>query len=145
MLYTHIGMMNIKEKQRLDDIVVYNYKYSIEVKLIQELNDVPIVTDIPWDYEERNMKQKMIMERKDLINVKLEIGSEKITDEQKMPVHKGTRKIEEWFDKLKIRYRNCIIRTTRFSLAFWKDNLFCTIHIVATNSVIGTTMDMLAS
>lgn len=124
MLYTHIGMMNVKEKQRLDDIVVYNYKYSVEVKLIQELKDVPIVADIPWDYEEKNMKQKMIMGRKDLINVKLEIGSEKITDEQRMPVHKGTRKIEEWFDKLKIRYRNCIIRTTRFSLAFWKDNLF---------------------
>lgn len=117
-------MINIKEKQRLDDIVVYNYKYSIEVKLIQELNDVPVITDIPWDYEEKNMKQKMIMERKDLINVKLEIGSEKITDDQRMPVHKGTKKIEEWFDKLKIRYRNCIIRTTRFSLAFWKDNLF---------------------
>ena len=69
-------MINIKEKQRLDDIVVYNYKYSIEVKLIQELNDVPVITDIPWDYEEKNMKQKMIMERKDLINVKLEIGSD---------------------------------------------------------------------
>nr|XP_034195511.1 uncharacterized protein LOC117611610 [Osmia lignaria] len=124
MLYTHIGMINIKEKQRLDDIVVYNYKYSIEVELIQEINDVPIVTDIPWDYEERNMKRKMLLERKELMNVQLEIGSEKITDEQKAAVHKGIKKIEDWFDKLKIRFRNCIFRTTRFSLAFWNDNLF---------------------
>ncbi|XP_076483174.1 uncharacterized protein LOC117166382 [Bombus vancouverensis nearcticus] len=124
LLYTHMGMINIKDKQRLDDIVVYNYKYSIEVRLIQELNDVPIVTDIPWDYEERNMRRKMILERKELMNVKLEIGSEKITDEQIAPVHRGIKRVQEWFDKLKVRYRNCIFRTTRFSVAFWKDNLF---------------------
>nr|XP_012138611.1 PREDICTED: uncharacterized protein LOC105662224 [Megachile rotundata] len=124
MLYTHIGMINIKEKQRLDDIVVYNYKYSIEVELIQELNDVPIVTDIPWDYEERNLRRKMVLERKELMNVQLEIGSEKITDEQRTPVHSGIKEIEEWFDKLKVRYRNCIFRTTRFSLAFWNDSSF---------------------
>lgn len=117
-------MINVKDKQRLDDIIVYNYKYSVEVELIQELNDIPIVTDIPWDYEERNMTRKVALQRKELMNFELEIGSEKITDEQNAPVHKGTRKIEEWFDKLKIRYRNCIFRTTRFCVAFWKDNLF---------------------
>ncbi|KAK9300682.1 hypothetical protein QLX08_006716 [Tetragonisca angustula] len=124
MLYTHMGMINVKDKQRFDDIVVYNYKYSIEVRLIQELNDVPIVTDIPCDYEERNMRRKAILERSELMNVQLEIGSEKITDEQTAPVHRGVRRIEDWLDKLKVRYRNCIFRTARFSVAFWKDSLF---------------------
>ncbi|XP_053995648.1 uncharacterized protein LOC128885575 [Hylaeus anthracinus] len=124
MLYTHIGTINVKKKQRLDDIVVYNYKYSIEVELIRELNDVPIVTGVGWDFEEDNLRRKMQLERKELMNVRLEIGSEKITDQQRAPVHRGTKKIEDWFDKLKIRYRNCILRTTRFCLAFWRDNTF---------------------
>ncbi|CAK9805070.1 hypothetical protein ANTPLA_LOCUS4312 [Anthophora plagiata] len=97
---------------------------SIELNLILELNDVPIVTDIPWEYEESNMRNKMVLPRKELMNVTLEIGSEKITDQQRSPVHREIKRIEEWFDTLKIRYRNCIFRTTRFSVAFWKDNLF---------------------
>ncbi|XP_076231261.1 uncharacterized protein LOC143177281 [Calliopsis andreniformis] len=124
LLFTHIGTINIKQKQRLDDIVVYNYKYSIEVEKIAELNDVPIVTDIPWDYEERNLKQKTMLERKELMNVQLDIGSEKIVDVQTTPVHKDIKRIEDLIDNLPIRFRNCIFRTTRFSLAFWKDNYF---------------------
>ena len=124
MLYAHMGMINVKDKQRFDDIVVYNYKYSIEVRLIEELNDVPIVADVPCDYEERNMRRKMILERSELMDVQLEIGSEKITDEQTAPVHRGVKRIQDWLDKLKVRYRNCIFRTTRFCVAFWKDSLF---------------------
>ncbi|XP_076627672.1 uncharacterized protein LOC143344925 [Colletes latitarsis] len=124
MLYTHIGMINVQKKQRFDDIVVYNYKYSIEVELIRELYDVPVVTGVEWDYEESNLRLKLKLPRKELMNVRLEIGSEKITDQQRAPVHRGTRRIEDWFDKLKIRYRNCIFRTTRFCLAFWRDNAF---------------------
>ncbi|KZC13949.1 hypothetical protein WN55_06300 [Dufourea novaeangliae] len=123
-LYTHIGMINVKEKQRLDDIVVYNYKYSIEVELLREMNDVPVITDVDWDYLEPKLRRKLKLERKELMNVQLEIGSEKITDDQKLPVHPGVKKLEDWFEKLKIRYRNCIFRTTRFCLAFWRDNLF---------------------
>lgn len=124
MLYTHVGTINIKEKQRLDDIVVYNYKYSIELNLIRELTDVPIVSDIPWEYEERNMRRKMTLERKEFMNMKLELGAEKITDQQRAPVHKGIKRIEELIDNLEIRYQHLILRTTRFSLAFWKDNSF---------------------
>lgn len=119
-----MGTINVKEKQRLDDIVVYNYKYSIEVELLRELSDVPVIATVPWDYEEPNLKRKLKLDRKELMNVQVELGSEKITDDQESSVHKGIKAIEDWFDKLKVRYRNCIFRTTRFCLAFWKDNLF---------------------
>ncbi|XP_076647140.1 uncharacterized protein LOC143355858 [Halictus rubicundus] len=124
MLYTHMGMLNVKPKQRLDDIVVYNYKYSIEVELLREMNDVPVITGVTFDYEEPNLKRKAKLERKDLMNVQLQLGAEKMTNSQRSPVHAGVKKIEDWFDKLKIRYRNCIFRTSRFCVAFWKDNLF---------------------
>ncbi|KAI4490430.1 hypothetical protein M0804_003374 [Polistes exclamans] len=124
MLFTHIGSINIKDKQRLDDIIVYNYKYSVEIELIQEMNDLPMITTIDWEFEENNFKRKELLNRKELMNVKLEIGSEKIVDEYKGPVHKATKNIEEWFDKLPIQYRNCIFRTTKYSLAFWQDGLF---------------------
>ncbi|KAK2582865.1 hypothetical protein KPH14_008943 [Odynerus spinipes] len=124
MLFTHIGAINVKDKQRLDDIIVYNYKYSVELELIQEMKDIPRITSVDWEYEEKNLRRKITLERKELMNVRLLIGSEKITDEQKGPVHKETRKIEAWFDKLLPQYRNCIFRTTKFSLAFWQDGLF---------------------
>ncbi|XP_076299845.1 uncharacterized protein LOC143218508 [Lasioglossum baleicum] len=124
MLFTHMGMLNVQPKQRLDDVVVYNYKYSIEVELIREMNDVPVITGVTFDYEEPNLKRKLKLERNELMNVQSELGAEKITDDQRSPVHKGVKKIEDWFDKLKIRYRNCIFRTTRFCVAFWNDNLF---------------------
>ncbi|XP_033322662.1 uncharacterized protein LOC117218419 [Megalopta genalis] len=124
MLYTHMGMTNVNAKHRLDDIVVYNYKYSIEIELVRELNDVPVITGVGFDYEEPNLARKRKLERKNLMNVQLELGAEKMTDDQRTPVHKGLKKLEDWFDKLKIRYRNCIYRTSRFCVAFWKDNLF---------------------
>ncbi|XP_015191552.1 PREDICTED: uncharacterized protein LOC107074545 [Polistes dominula] len=124
MLFTHIGSINIKDKQRLDDIIVYNYKYSVEIELIQEMNDLPRITEIDWNFEENHLKRKQTLNRKELMNVKLEIGSEKIVDEYNMPVHKATKNIEEWFDKLPVQYRNCIFRTTKYSLAFWQDGIF---------------------
>ncbi|KAF7419090.1 hypothetical protein HZH68_001743 [Vespula germanica] len=124
MLFTHIGSINIKDKQRLDDVVVYNYKYSVEIELIQEMKDIPRITTIDSEYEEKNLRRKQTLNRKELMKVKLELGSEKIIDEYKQPVHKETKHIEEWFDKLSVEYRNCIFRTTKFSLAFWQDGSF---------------------
>ncbi|KAI4504883.1 hypothetical protein M0802_000433, partial [Mischocyttarus mexicanus] len=124
MLFTHIGSINIKDKQRLDDIIVYNYKYSIEIELIQEMKDLPRITTIDWEFEETNLRRKEKLNRAELMKVKLEIGSTKITDEYKGPVYKATKNIEDWFDKLPVQYRHCILRTTKYSLAFWQDGLF---------------------
>ncbi|XP_012234573.2 uncharacterized protein [Linepithema humile] len=123
-LYTHIGTVNVKEQQRLDDVVVYNYKYSVEIELLQELKDIPVARDIDFDYEESGLRRRITLHRKDPLRVKVELGSQKITDLEYVPVHEDTQKIEEWFDELSQRYRNCIFRTTRFSLAFWKDDQF---------------------
>lgn len=123
-LYTHIGTINVKKKQRLDDVVVYNYKYDVEIELIQEMKDIPVVQNVDLNYEESDLKRQITLRRKDPLEVRVELGCQKITNLEYVPVHEETRKIEEWFDKLAARYRDCIFRTTRFSLAFWQDGLF---------------------
>ncbi|KAG7204590.1 hypothetical protein KM043_005009 [Ampulex compressa] len=124
MLFTHIGTINVKDKQRLDDVVVYNYKYSVEVELVQEMTNVPMVEKVGWDYEERHVRRKSTLERKEPLKVQLKIGCEKITDRQTNPVHPSVRRIEEWFDELPLDRRNCVFRTERYCLAFWRDGLF---------------------
>ena len=124
MLFIHMGFINIKKKQILDDVVVYNYKYNIELELVQELKDLPRITNVTWNFVEKAMKKQQERERKELMHVNEEIGSEKNMTHEKVPVHRSTKEIEEWFDKLDLRYKNCIFRTTRFSLAFWKDGFF---------------------
>ncbi|XP_029666284.1 uncharacterized protein LOC115237416 [Formica exsecta] len=123
-LYTHIGTINVKKKQRLDDVVVYNYKYDVEIELIQEMRDIPVVRNVDFNYEESDLKRQITLRRKDPLEVRVELGCQKITNLEYVPVHEETRRIEEWFDKLAARYRDCIFRTTRFSLAFWQDGLF---------------------
>lgn len=123
-LYTHIGTINVKEKQLLDDIVVYNYKYCIEVELLEEMKDVPVVKDVDFNYKEDCLKRQITLCRKDPLKVKIEIGCQKVTDSGYVSVHEDVREIEEWFSNMSSRYRNCIFRTTRFSLAYWKDGLF---------------------
>lgn len=124
MLFTHIGTINIKDRQRLDDIVVYNYKYSVEIVLIQEMKDVKRINGIDREYEEENLRRRTTLNRRELMDVKLELGSEKLIDGYKQPVHKGTKSIEDWFDGLSVEHRNCIFRTTKYSLAFWHDGSF---------------------
>ncbi|XP_024937778.1 uncharacterized protein LOC107264810 isoform X2 [Cephus cinctus] len=124
MLYVHIGSINLREKQRFDDVIVYNYKYSVEIELVCETKDVPRVNEVEWDYIEKNFKKKLELERKELMHTNGEINSQKIKDQQNIPVHKCTKVIENWFDQLDVRYQNCIFRTTRYSLAFWKDDFF---------------------
>lgn len=123
-LYTHIGTINVKQKQRLDDVVVYNYKYDVEIELIQEMKDIPVVRNVDFNYEESGLRRQITLRRKDPLEVRVELGCQKITNLERVSVHEETRRIEEWFDKLAVRYRDCIFRTTRFSLAFWQDGLF---------------------
>lgn len=114
----------MKRRQRFDDVVVYNYKYSVELELIREMRDVPVVRGLDWKYKESELKRQITLPRKDPLKVRVELGCQKITDSAYAPVHEGTREIERWFDQVPACYRNCILRTTRFSLAFWQDGLF---------------------
>ncbi|XP_018347415.1 PREDICTED: uncharacterized protein LOC108751630 isoform X1 [Trachymyrmex septentrionalis] len=126
MLFTHIGSINVKAKQRLDDVVVYNYKYSVEVKLIGELKDVEarFVTTL---YKEPGVQSQITLSRKDPLRVEVKLGCEKVTDSDYVPVHKDNspKELERWLDQtITDVYRDYILRTTRFSLAFWQDGLF---------------------
>jgi len=124
-LYTHIGMINVTRKQRLDDIVVYNYKYSIEIELIQGLKRAKLTRDANFEYEERGFRSRIALRRKDPLRVRIELGCEKVTEPGFLPVHEDMRSFEEWFDGLETtQYRDCIFRTTRFSLAFWRQGSF---------------------
>lgn len=88
------------------------------------MKDVPIVSEIDFNYEESDLTTQMTLKRKDPLKVRVELGCQKITESRQQYVHESVRKIEEWFDNLAVQYRNCIFRTTRFSLAFWQDGLF---------------------
>lgn len=79
---------------------------------------------IKWNFVEKNLRKMNIVERKELMESTMQIDTIKVTDQQKNPVHKCTEKIEKWIDKLELRYRNCIFRTDKFSLAFWQDGIF---------------------
>lgn len=122
MLYTHIGTINVKPKQRLDDVVVYNYKYSVEIELIQEMKDI-VTRCIDDDYKENGVRQ-FALSRKDPLQVRAEVGCQKVTDSGYVSVHDDVKELEEWLGKLTAGYRDCLLRTTRFSLAFWQDGLF---------------------
>lgn len=124
MLFLHMGYINIRKNQRLDDVVVYNYKYGIELELIHELKEIPRITDVNWDFMEKTLKKREELERKELMHTPEVIGSENNSIAQQSPVHKTTKEIEDWFDKLDLQNKNCVFRTTRFSLAFWKDGLY---------------------
>lgn len=121
MLYTHIGTINVKARQRLDDIVVYNYKYSVEVELIQEMKDI-VARYV--DYKENGSVRQITLRRKDPLQVRAELGCQKMTDSGYVSVHEDVKELEELLGELTTRYRECILRTTRFSLAFWRDGLF---------------------
>lgn len=123
MLFTHIGTINVKAKQRLDDIVVYNYKYSVEIELIDEMKNIE-ADYVDISYREPGLKRQIMLSRKDPLRVRVELGCQKVTDSGYMPVHKNVRELEEWIGNMIARYRDCIFRSFRFSLAFWKDGLF---------------------
>ncbi|XP_024871501.1 uncharacterized protein LOC112454376 [Temnothorax curvispinosus] len=123
MLYTHIGTINVKARQRLDDVVVYNYKYSVEIELIDKMEDV-VARDFDIFHKENGLGKRIPLTRKDLLRVKVELGCEKVTDSGYVSAHESMKHFEEWLLKLIAQYRDCILRTTRFSLAFWQDGLF---------------------
>ncbi|XP_011139199.2 uncharacterized protein LOC105183045 [Harpegnathos saltator] len=123
-LFTHIGALNVRRKQRFDDVVVYNYKYSVELELVHEMKDAPVARGVDWGYEENGLKRRVMLPRKDPLKVRVELGCRKVTESTGVPVHEDARAVEQWFDQLAWRYRNCILRTSRFSLAFWQDGLF---------------------
>lgn len=124
MLFVHMGSINVKARFRLDDVVVYNYKYSVELELVHEMKDAPRITGVGWNYAEEAFKRMIKLERPELMKTREEIGWEKPKILKAKPVHELTRQIEKWFDKLPEIYRNCILRVSKFSIAFWKDATF---------------------
>ncbi|XP_034936584.1 uncharacterized protein, partial [Chelonus insularis] len=124
MLFIHMGSLTISNKLCLNDVIVYNYKYNIEVELVHELNDVPIPKNVSEKYFESTLLKMRCMKRPELMKITEEIGWEKMSQSYELPVHEETKKIEQWFDELPNNYRNCIFRTSRFSLAFWNDGNF---------------------
>ncbi|KAK0181663.1 hypothetical protein PV327_003930 [Microctonus hyperodae] len=124
LLFIHMGSINIKNKHRFDDVVVYNYKYNVELELVQELKDQPIIIGVDWKYLEKDFKIMRQLKRPELMKTTEELGWEKIVQSNDFPVHEKTKNIEKWFDKLPFSYHNCIFRTNRFALAFWNDGSF---------------------
>lgn len=123
MLFTHIGTINVKARQRLDDVVVYNYKYSVEIEFIEEMNNV-VARYVDVLYKENGLRKQIPLSRKDPLDVRVELGCQKVTNSGYVSIHKDVRELEEWLGKLIARYSDCILRTIRFSLAFWQDGLF---------------------
>ncbi|KAL0120014.1 hypothetical protein PUN28_007996 [Cardiocondyla obscurior] len=123
MLFTHIGTINVRVKQRLDDVVVYNYKYSVEMELVREIKNV-VARNVDVGYMENGLRRQIALSRKDPLRVRAELGYQKVADSGYIPVHEDIRELEEWFGELTAQYRDCILRTARFSLAFWQDGFF---------------------
>lgn len=125
-LYAHVGAINVKPRQRFDDVVVYNYKYSVETELAGELRDAALTrSNVDPDYEEPGLGRRVVLRRKDPLRVPMELGRRKVTWPRRGPVHEDARAFEEWFDRPPVaRCRNCVLRTARFALAFWRDGLF---------------------
>ena len=124
MLFVHMGSLNCKQKIRLNDVVVYNYKYSVELELVHEIKDAPEPIKVPQNYVEDDFIDALEFDRPELTKIPEEIGWEKPKYPKPPPVHSCTRKIEKWFDRLPETYRNCVFRTSKFCLAFWKDGNF---------------------
>ncbi|XP_036146275.1 uncharacterized protein LOC114254284 [Monomorium pharaonis] len=125
MLFTHMGTINVQQRQRLDDVVVYNYRYSVEIELADAMPDVAVDFADTMFTEDNMTATTKTLSRKDPLQVRVErLGCEKQTDAGYIPVHKDTSKLEEWLGKVIERHNDCILRTIRFSLAFWRDGLF---------------------
>lgn len=114
----------MKDKQRLDDITVYNYKYSIDIELIRKMKDTPMTRDADFKDEGNALERQITLRRKDPLKVRVELGCQKLTDSGYVSVRKDTWRIEEWLDRLEMRHHDCIFRTRKFSLAFWRESLF---------------------
>ena len=110
MLFLHIGFINAKNNQRFNDVLVYNYKYSVELQLVHELKDIPVVKGVSFKYVEKALHKQRMKPRKELTVVKSGFGTEQTKDSFKLSVHKGTKIIEKWFDELEDCYTNCIFK-----------------------------------
>jgi hypothetical protein len=109
-MFVHTGYLTTKPNQRFDDILVYNYIYSIEIQLVHEIKDIPIIRDVTFEYFEESLTKKEIIQRNKVTLENCEFGVEKIKDNLKVPVHKHTRRLEKWFDKLSEEFTNCILK-----------------------------------
>ncbi|XP_015117284.1 uncharacterized protein LOC107041307 [Diachasma alloeum] len=127
MLFIHIGSLNIKKKLQLDDIVVYNYKYSVEIDLEDELA-VPKIPDVPWTFLEPSVKRIKHQKRPELMKMSEELGWEKINHKNHPPIHRDTETIEKFLGNVPDDCHNFILRTCRFSLAVWRDGNFWYIY-----------------
>ncbi|KAG8041788.1 hypothetical protein G9C98_007092 [Cotesia typhae] len=74
-------------------------------------------------YLEKGVKIRA-MKRPELMKLTGDLGQEKKKLFFDKPVHEGTKEIEQWFDKLPDNCGNCVFRTGKFALTFWKDGSF---------------------
>lgn len=95
---------------RFDDILIYNYIYSVEIELIDEFKDGYITADIPFKFFEKNMVKLTVRSRKELTLSNSHFGEDKEKDDYHSPVHRLTRDIEKWFDQLDPKFTNCIMK-----------------------------------
>ncbi|XP_051174843.1 uncharacterized protein LOC127290379 isoform X2 [Leptopilina boulardi] len=124
MLFIHTGLINVKRRQILNDIVVYNYKYNIELKLVDELKDICRITDSTCNNVEKSIKKKKRLHRNELMHIQGTLGLKKNSNLSKLLIDNTTKIIEEWFDKVDLSHMNSIIKTDIFCLSFWRDGLF---------------------
>ncbi|XP_011311578.1 uncharacterized protein [Fopius arisanus] len=122
MMYIHTGSLNVTKKLHLDDIVVYNYKYSGEITLEDQLS-VPNVSGV-WTFLEPSVKKIKLQRRGELMKMTEELGWEKINHDNPGPVHRDTASIEKFLGSIPDCCHNFILRTWRFCLAMWKDGNF---------------------
>ncbi|XP_063983234.1 uncharacterized protein LOC135165660 isoform X2 [Diachasmimorpha longicaudata] len=127
MLFIHIGSLNIKKNLQLDDIVVYNYKYSVEIDLEDELIVLKI-PDVTWAFLEPSVKKIKNQKRPELMKMSEELGWEKINHETHLTIHRDTETIEKFLGNVPDNCHNFILRTSRFSIAIWRDGNFWYIY-----------------
>lgn len=127
MLFTHIGTINVMPKHRLDDVVVFNYKFSVEIELIDKLEDIP-VHFIDMDVKERGLRKKITLNRQDPLKTKIRFGRETLADFGHVSLHEKVETLENYLGEFITQYLHGIVRTPRFSLAFWQDGPFWYIY-----------------
>ena len=105
-------------------MLVYNYKYSVELELAQELKNVTVSSKLGFRFFEETLHNKAVQVRKELTLIPAAFGDFKERDCYREPVHESTQKLEKFFDELDECVTNGILKTSRFCIGFWQDGSF---------------------
>ncbi|XP_043465461.1 uncharacterized protein LOC122500551 [Leptopilina heterotoma] len=122
-LFIHTGSINVKKRQRLNDVVINNYKYNIELELVDELNSIAD-SSTPFNYLKSFTRKQL--NRNELMHIPETLGLKKASNLKKFANRNSTHKLmEEWLDAIDLlSHMNCILKTGEFSLAFWREGYF---------------------